>query len=136
MCTCKQSNATLTILKHFDWHASSNGKKYLSASTNPACFGVGSAEEDWSSLKLTEAKMFKFMDDIVYVNADLVENEYIILKKPKHILLQHKHCKCICLNVTKFQLTEIHCCSISFASSHIKTYMYLSHIPSIEYMFQ
>lgn len=44
--TCKQSNATLTILKHFDWQASSKGKKYLSASTNPACLGVGRADED------------------------------------------------------------------------------------------
>ena len=52
--TCKQSNATLTILKHFDWQASSKGKKYLSASTNPACLGVGRADDDWSSLKINK----------------------------------------------------------------------------------
>lgn len=30
--TCKQSSAVMTMRGHLDWHASSNGKKYLSAS--------------------------------------------------------------------------------------------------------
>lgn len=30
--TCRQSREVLTIRGHFDWHANSNGRKYLSAS--------------------------------------------------------------------------------------------------------
>lgn len=30
--TCKQSSEVMTMRGHLDWHASSNGKKYLSAS--------------------------------------------------------------------------------------------------------
>jgi len=42
-----QSNAVFTILGHFDRHANSNGKKYLSASKIPdLAFGTGKAEED------------------------------------------------------------------------------------------
>lgn len=44
--TCRQSKAVLTIRLHFDWHASSKGKKYLSASTNSVPdFGRGKADE-------------------------------------------------------------------------------------------
>lgn len=45
--TCRQSNATLTIRAHFDWQANSNGRKYLSASTKPAFFGCGRADDGW-----------------------------------------------------------------------------------------
>ena len=49
--TCRQSNAVFTILGHFDWQASSNGKKYLSASTKPAlAFGSGRAAEELLSM--------------------------------------------------------------------------------------
>ena len=49
--TCRQSRAATTIRGHFDWQASSNGKKYLSASIN-GCFpfGGGRADDGLSSL--------------------------------------------------------------------------------------
>ena len=47
--TCRQSRAVLTIRGLFDWHASSKGRKYLSASTTPACFGWGRADDSGDS---------------------------------------------------------------------------------------
>ena len=42
-----QSSEVLTILGHFDRHASSNGRKYLSASnTLESSFGAGRAEDE------------------------------------------------------------------------------------------
>lgn len=55
--TCRKSNVILTILGDFDWHASSNGVKYLSASTNPACFGMGNADD--LSLSALKRKTYK-----------------------------------------------------------------------------
>ena len=51
-CTWRQSRAVTTIRGHLDWQASSNGKKYLSASIY-GCFpfGGGSADEGLSSLQ-------------------------------------------------------------------------------------
>ena len=44
--TCKQSKAVLTILGDLDWHASSNGKKYLSAAIKLTCvLGKGKADD-------------------------------------------------------------------------------------------
>ena len=48
--TWRQSRAVFTIRAHFDWHANSNGRKYLSASISPdSVFGNGKAEEAPSS---------------------------------------------------------------------------------------
>lgn len=43
--TCRQSRAVTTILGHLDWQASSNGRKYLSASIN-GCFPLGGGRAD------------------------------------------------------------------------------------------
>lgn len=62
--TCRQSSAVTTIRGHFDWQASSKGKKYLSASIN-GCFplGGGRADDGLSSLhnktKTTTPYMYK-----------------------------------------------------------------------------
>ena len=50
----------LTILGDLDWHASSNGVKYLSASTKPACLGIGKAD-DWSLAELQSKKKSTFL---------------------------------------------------------------------------
>ena len=51
MVTCKQSNAALTIRGHFDWHASSKGRKYLSASMKLAlALGIGNADDEFLSV--------------------------------------------------------------------------------------
>ena len=56
--TCRQSRAVTTIWGHLDWQASSNGKKYLSASIY-GCFpfGGGSAEEGLSSLQIKKTEV-------------------------------------------------------------------------------
>ena len=49
--TCRQSRAVTTIRGHLDWQASSNGRKYLSASINGCLpLGGGRADEGLSSL--------------------------------------------------------------------------------------
>lgn len=55
--TCKQSSAVTIIRGHLDLQASSNGKKYLSASIK-GCFpfGGGRADDGLSSLKIQTNK--------------------------------------------------------------------------------
>ena len=60
--TCKQSKAVLTILEHLDWHASSKGRKYLSASIKFAlALGMGSADEEFFSELMREIQYVSIM---------------------------------------------------------------------------